>query len=481
MNGFQVWIARGSILSLAPIVEYGSRFLRTAILSRLLVPNEFGISMAIATMLGLAALITDLSLDKFVVINTSDDSAHSLGAVHVFSIARGLLLSCVLLVTASGTAKVFGVPELTGSFAIAALCPLLGSFAHLSIKQIQQHFQYTSEAIAQVVTQLSALAAGILAAFAFRDHRAILASFLIEAVVYTIMSHLLANSRYGLSSRRAILQKAASYGFPLLLNGIGLAALSQLDRMLVGSWLGMQTLAAYAVILTLSTLPTSLILRVFGGIGVSTLLQKKEGEASVLAERYSLLTFFSSLIGAGYALTVALTLDWLTPLVFGLSYQVAHGAHVILVAIVYLRVLRGTAPTMFFLVTGKTGELAILNLISGIGIVIAFWLLHYWLSLETVLFSLLIGDLLGLIVMVFVSSARNLAPRMLSHVDLMMSAISVAIIVGAMVWRPESSWEARTEVFLLGLLGIGAQLVVGVYTQRSIGLVFKPKVQQAGN
>ncbi len=243
----------------------------------------------------------------------------------------------------------------------------------------------------------------------------------------------------------------------------------------------MQTLAAYAVILTLSTLPTSLILRVFGGIGVSTLLQKKDGKASVLAERYGLLTFFSSLIGAGYALTVALTLDWLTPLVFGPSYQVAQGAHVILVAIVYLRVLRGTAPTMFFLVTGKTGELAILNLISGIGIVIAFWLLHYWLSLETVLFGLLIGDLLGLIVMVFVSSARNLAPRMLSHVDLMMSAISVAIIVGAMVWRPESSWEARTEVFLLGLLGIGAQLVVGVYTQRSIGLVFQPKVQQADN
>ena len=129
----------------------------------------------------------------------------------------------------------------------------------------------------------------------------------------------------------------------------------------MGSWLGMQTLAAYAVILTLSTLPTSLILRVFGGIGVSTLLQKKDGKASVLAERYGLLTFFSSLIGAGYALTVALTLDWLTPLVFGPSYQVAQGAHVILVAIVYLRVLRGTAPTMFFLVTGKTGELAILN------------------------------------------------------------------------------------------------------------------------
>ena len=126
----------------------------------------------------------------------------------------------------------------------------------------------------------------------------------------------------------------------------------------------------------------------------------------MLAERYRL-TFFSSLIGAGYALTVALTLDWLTPLVFGPSYQVAEGVHVILVAIVYLRVMRGTAPTMFFLVTGKTGELAFLNLISGIGIVIAFCLLHYWLSLETVLFSLLIGDLLGLIVMVFVSSARE--------------------------------------------------------------------------
>ena len=44
------------------------------------------------------------------------------------------------------------------------------------------------------------------------------------------------------------------------------------------------------------------------------------------------------------------------------------------------------------------------------------------------------------------------------------------------MWRPEFTWEARCEVFLLGIVGIAAQLVVGVYVQKSIGWIFWPKM-----
>jgi O-antigen/teichoic acid export membrane protein len=470
------WITRGSILSVAPIVEYGSRFVRTALLSRLLGPHEFGISMAIATMLAVAALITDLSLDKFVVISTgSDDRTHSLGAVHVLSIARGLVLSGILFITASTTARIFGVPDSAGSFAVAAFCPLFASFAHLNIKQIQQRFQFASEMIAQVVTQLSALAAATIGALVFRDHRAMLASFLTEAVVYTIASHVLSHTRYGLSSSRAILQRAAIFALPLMVNGIGLAALSQLDRMLVGAWLGVQVLGYYAVMLALSVYPTSLIFRVFGTIGISSLLQHRETES--FGENYALLMFFSSVISVTYSLLVALSLDWLLPTVFGPSFHVNQCEHLLIVAIVYFRLMRGTAPTMYYLVTQKTGELALLNLMSGVGIAIAFWLLHYRSSLDSVLFGLLVGEFLALVVVIYMSSVRSVGPRNLWHTDFLMSLISLTIILGALVWMPEPTWEARSVISLLGLSGIAAELAIGFYTQRSFGLSFQRPVR----
>lgn len=473
MRSLQIWIARGSILSLAPIVEYGSRFLRTVVLSRLLVSDEFGISVAIATVLSIAGLVTDLSLDKFVVVNTSQDKSQTLAAVHVLSIARGFLLSSILLVTASSAASIFGIPQFAGSFTIAALYPIVGSFAHLGIKQVQQQYQFVPETIAQIITQISAVAAAIVAAYFLRDHRAILVSFFTEAVVYTIASQMLARTNYRLWPDRATLRAASNFGLPLVINGIGLAALSQFDRMLVGSWLGVQTLGAYAVILSLSTFPMSFIFRIFYPIAAAVLLESKN--TPLHETRPALLLFIAEAVAVLYALFVALTLDWLTPFIFGDSFHVTQGVHLLLVVIVFLRVLRGSAPTMFLLVAGRTRELALLNLVSGIGIVCAFWLLHYSLSLEAVLFGQLIGDFLASVLMLYMSSMRAL-PRHLLRTDGAMSLIGLAIIVGTLVWSPQPTLEARGIVFLGGLIGIAAQLAVGFHNHRGFGLVSQPRV-----
>ena len=454
-------------MSLAPIVEYGSRFLRTAVLSRLLLPDEFGISVAITTVLSIAGLVADLSLDKFVIVNTSQDKSQTLAAVHVLSIARGLLLSFVLFVTASSTARLFGIPHLTGSFAVAALYPILGCFAHLGIKQIQQEYQFVPETVAQIVTQISAVASAIVAAYVLRDHRAILVSFFAEAVVYTIASQTLARSNYRLLPDRATLRAAWGFGLPLVINGIGLAALSQFDRILVGSWLGVKALGAYAVILSLSTFPTSLIFRIFYPIAAAVLIESKSDPSH--KARPALLLFISEAIAALYALSVALTLDWLTPLIFGHSFSVTNGVHILLVLIVFLRVLRGCAPTMFLLVAEKTRELALLNLVSGIGLVCAFWLLHYSLSLEAVLFGQLVGDIVAGILMLRTPSVRTVRGSRASSIDATMLLISLVSIVGTLFWNPELTLKARGIVFLGGLMGITAQLIVGLYNYGSLG------------
>ena len=474
MTNLQIWIARGSILSLSPLVEYGSRFARTAILSRLLLPDEFGISVAIATVLSIATLVTDLSLDTFVVVKTRESGPQALASVHMLSIARGLLLSSILFVTASSMANIFGVPQAAGSFSVVAICPIIGSFAHLSIKQIQQQFQFVPVTIAQVVTQLLAFAAAIIGAYYFHDHRAIVASFLTEAVVYTVLSHLLARTDYRLWPDRATLRTASIFGFPLLINGIGLAAMSQLDRMVVGSWLGVEALGTYAVILSLGLFPTSLILRVFGSIAAPFLFQRKNTPS--YEKHYALLLFLAEVISVLYAFFVALTLDWLTPLIFGQSFHVSQGIHLLVIVIAFLRLLRSSAPTAFLLVAGKTGELALLNLTSGIGILCAVGLLYYWPSLESVLFGLLIGDFAANALLFCLSATRASSPRHLWQSDLMMSLIGLAIIVATLAWSPQPTWGARGIVFFCGCIGIAAQLAVGFHNHRDLRLVFQRDV-----
>lgn len=473
MSLLRTWIARGSIVSAAPIVEYGSRFVRTAVLSRLLGPSEFGVSVAITTVIAIASLVSDLSLDKFVVLHSAEDQPRSLAAAHLLTIARGLLLALVLLATASATAAIFGVPQYTKSFIVAALFPFIGSFAHLSIKQIQQRFQYAQETVAQLITQLSALVMVIAAAYYFRDHRAILASFLTEASVYTIISHFLASDRYRIYSDWATIRQAAIFGAPLLLNGLGLAAMAQLDRMLVGSWLGVETLADYAVILSLAILPTSLVFRVFGTMTAPSLLRYRNQPS--YSSHYVLLMFFTDLLAVSYSLFAALVLDWLTPAIFGQAYRVSYGVHLIIVLTVFMRLLRGMAPTTHFLVAGRTGELARLNMLSGVGLLCAFGLLHYWLSIEAVLLGLLIGDGISNAFVFFASSAKGAGgrPRGLLLADLAMSFITLAVVTGMLFWHPQPTWSARIAICLVGLIGIAAQAAVGFRNHGGIELLLR--------
>src|SRR5580700_3390041 len=93
----RLWVVRGSIISIAPAVEFGSRFARTVILSRLLSQDEFGISVAITVVLGMASLVTDVALDKFALIQADDSAQEALSAGHLLSLIRGALISVALL------------------------------------------------------------------------------------------------------------------------------------------------------------------------------------------------------------------------------------------------------------------------------------------------------------------------------------------------------------------------------------------------
>jgi O-antigen/teichoic acid export membrane protein len=469
MYWLKVWITRGSILTVAPVVEFASRFARTVILSRLLIPDEFGTAVAISVMLGTAALVTDISIEKYVVLKGGDGSAQVLAAVHVLSLIRGALLTLVLILLAPSIAAFFGVRQFSESFAIAGLVPFLASFAHLGIKQVQREHNYTPETIAQLFAHLIAVVSVIFAVHLFGDHRAMVASFLTEAVVYVTASHFLAGVPYQVRPDRATFRSALSFGFPLMLNGLGLAAMAQLDRALVGTTLGLTTLAKYAVILNLSTLPISIISRVFGTMALSYLIADAESQ-SVKDDRYSMLVFISAALSTIYTLFVAVTLDVLAPSIFGPSYSVAPSVHLFIVAIVFFRLQRICAPTALLLALGKTGRLAIVNLSAGFGIVFAtiFVVVLHWSSFESILFGLLLGEFISF-VFVFLGPGAGVVR------DVFFSMIPLTAIVGTLAWKPEIDWHARGTLILVGLLGVSVQIAFGVYVRWNAALFVRAR------
>jgi O-antigen/teichoic acid export membrane protein len=367
----------------------------------------------------------------------------------------------------------FGVPQFTASFATTALAPFIYSFAHVGIKQVQREYNYAPESIAKLSAHLLALVSLMPALWAFSDHRAIVASFVVEALAYTIASHILANTCYRLGSDRTVVRDALSFGLPLLLNGVTLAIISQFDRTLVGFWFGVGTLAAYTVILSVSVVPISLILQVFGTLGLSYLVAAKTDQLAN-RNRYELLVFVFALLAVLYALSVALTLDVLTSFIFGPSFAVSPVVHILIVMIVFFRLQRGGAPTVLLLATERTRELAMLNLSAGLGLVAALVFVTLQSRFEAILVGFFIGDILSLVIW-FVASpagAALLRPRVV--IDLLIASAALVIIVGTLAWRPAPTWGNRILLFCVGMMAFTVQTAVCVPRHAALrDLVFR--------
>jgi O-antigen/teichoic acid export membrane protein len=418
-------------------------------------------------MLSIAALVTDVAIDKFAVVEADKNGAQALAAAHVLSLARGFLLSLVLVAGAPMVAALFGVPQFEASFAYAGLVPFVSSFAHLGIKQVQRHYDYAPETWSLLLSNLVSICVLLVAVWLLRDHRAIVVSFLIEAIAYVFASHWLARTRYHLKPSRALMRKALVFGIPLMLNGIGLALIAQFDRALVGHWFGVDVLASYSVLLSISVVPISLILRVFGTLSLSFILSKISN-GRLASDQYAALVFLFSILAVVYSLFVALTLDWATPLIFGRTFGVSLGIHLLLTIIVFLRLQRGGAPTSLFLATGRTRELALLNLSAAFGLLLGYALLFWSLRLETLLFGLAIGDIASLLLFFFVSSTIVSLNRSCLIIDFGAAVVVLAIVLGMLAYHPDVTVVARMTLFAIGIVAVALQVAIGLGNHRAV-------------
>ncbi|MGH6822389.1 MAG: oligosaccharide flippase family protein, partial [Methylocella sp.] len=394
----KLWAGRISLASAAGFVEYGARFGRVFILSRLLAPAEFGIAVAITVFITTAELAADVGLEKFIMVKPAADARQALAAAHAIQIFRGLLLFALMLVLAGPAVMFFGIPQAVASFKVAALVPLVRSYWHLDLKQRRRDYDYRAEALAVTASNIAALAvAALAAATILPDHRVIVLALLVEVGGYAAASHFLAHAPMRVIPDRETLRQSLAYGLPLLLNGAALALISQADRMVVGRFFGMDILGVYAVILSLAVTPTSLLGKITCDLGISMLARSQNNSRRYL-ETYLWLAWFFAFLAFGYAAIIRLTLDVLVPLLFGNAYAVATVPVILISAIVFLRILRG-GPIVALLVAGATPRLTLATLMSVFGIAAAAALAQVHPVLTSVLAGVLFGDILTMVLL----------------------------------------------------------------------------------
>lgn len=449
-------VARLSIASVSPMCMFLLRFVRTIILSHMLSPNNLGAAIALMTILTGCELITDVGLDRFVIISDGRDRAQAVAVAQQIALGRAIFLAAAIAIFSRQLAGVFGASEHLKGVAWLGLVPLIFAFRNWRLIQIQQDYRYGPEAVTTVCGQLAGVAMVFPAALWFRDERAILVSLIAEAVVHVTLSNMLIRrepvARVDIAMRKAVFR----WGLPLMINGVGLMAVKQLDQVIVANLFDLKTLALYALGINLAITPTAPLQAIGQKIGLPFLGNAKSNPP--VARKAALLSILvAACIAAAYALPIGLVLDQLVPLLYGRQYQITEAFCALAMVDAFLRFSRG-GPNLILLHHGLTSRLTVGNLVAGIGTTIGL-VLGYWTGrLEAVMVGLVIGDFISLVLLLALLRQHLAVSAAMFHTAVLAAIVTAAAVT---IWAGGNlGLGERLLVFVIGGLLIALDIVV---------------------
>lgn len=259
-TGFAGAIVRAGMVTLgAHVVGQFLRLCGNLILTRLLVPEAFGLMLiANAVWFGLT-LFTDLGFRQIVVRSPRAGERAFLDTVWTLQILQGVFIA-TLLVAAAGLFRVapsFGMLPASSTFASPDLPMVLGWLAvaamltateSTKLHMATRDLQVTRIAALELGAQVVSLGVTLMWARATGGIGALVAGACISAACRTLATHLLlAGKANRLRCEAAAVREVLSFGAPILLTSFAGFLISSGDKLLLGWVLPSQAMGAYAI------------------------------------------------------------------------------------------------------------------------------------------------------------------------------------------------------------------------------------------
>ena len=275
-------------------------FGRNAILGHVLSKGDFGTAAALTVTLQAIETISDLAADRMLVQAADGDDPKLLAGAHTLSILRGLVLGILLLAISPWVVPMIEIAG--GGFwllAGLALVPVIRGFANLDNRLAQRQFDNRPAMAVEIGPQAIALAVTFPLITLVPDGRVALLIAIAQACAIVVVSHLIARSRYRLGFDRAVLMRFLKFGWPILLSALPVLIVYQGDRMIVGSFLGMEALAAYTVAFLIAMVPGTLASKAAVSLMLPVLAPVAQGPRE-LERRFALLSELMVLVAGLY-------------------------------------------------------------------------------------------------------------------------------------------------------------------------------------
>ncbi|MEG3848050.1 oligosaccharide flippase family protein [Microcoleus sp. herbarium19] len=277
------------------IASYGSsqiiRFASNLILTRLLLPELFGlVGLAYVFITGIN-LFSDIGLGPSIIQNKRGDDPQFLNTAWTMQVIRSLFIFICLIAITLPVASFYGEPRLQWLIPVIGLNSVMGGFNSTATSSLNRQMAVKKIVIFELGIQIVSTAVMVVWAWFDPSIWAILAGGFTASVMELVWSHFLIR---GKSNRFAWDKEAAkeifSYGKWIFLSTALFFLCSQADRLILGKIFTLTMLGIYGIAFTLGDMPRQIIIAISGRVifpSISMLadLPRQELRAKILKNR----------------------------------------------------------------------------------------------------------------------------------------------------------------------------------------------------
>jgi len=394
----------GSQLAIGQMMSQAFSFLRNLIIARIITPADFGIAATFAMTVSLVEMVSSIAAETLI-IQASDGDEPRLGrTAQSIKAGRGLINGFIMLLLADPVATLFGVPQARWAFRCLAIFPLARGLASLDMYRLQRGLRFWPTVLTDLGSNGIATLIALPLAFWLRNYSVMLWVLLIQSVCFFIISHLVAERRYGWDWDKNYAKRILVFGWPLLVNTLLMYFIFEGDRFAIGSArkifargtytltdLGVYSVAfalTMAVPLMFSNITSTLFLPVFASV---------QNDKEELNRRYLFCAQVVALGAAVISIPFILAGGWAVILLYGHKYANAETFIGWLASMWALRIVRN-APITVSIAKGDTRNSMYSNMARSLALAGMFISAALALDLQWIAISGFIGEVLALVV-----------------------------------------------------------------------------------
>lgn len=292
--------------------------LKTAILARLLLPVQFGVFGVATLALSLLEILTETGINVFLLQDKEDISVY-VDTAWIVSIARGIIISCLIILSAPWVAEFFRLPDSLPLLYLAAIIPFIRGFINPASVRFQKDLHFHKEFYFRSVLTIIEVASTIVITLISYSPSGLVWGLIISSLAEVVLSFLIVSPRPHLAFNLDQLKEIIHRGKWVTGFGILDFLYTQGDNIVVGRLLGGASLGIYQNAYKISTVPLTEIMDIYYKVNFPTFSKLHRENSLVKSDIYksvigllSLLIFLGLLIFffAGPIVNIILGPNW---------------------------------------------------------------------------------------------------------------------------------------------------------------------------